>query len=147
VLEGGGTVVRATNLIGPGMSTNNVLADILGQLTQPGPVVLRALTPVRDYLWVDDVAALLTLVAEQQKGGVFNGASGRVVSVGELAELVLAAAKQSGRRLVETCPIDYNSRIELNITSTTQAFGWAPKTSLEVALQTLVNKDRPPTTS
>lgn len=146
VLAAGGTVVRATNLIGPRMAPDNVLADILGQLTNSGPLVLRALTPVRDYLWVDDIAILLVLAAEQQKSGVFNAASGQAVSVAELAKLVLVKAKQSDRPLVETCPVGYTSTIKLDIASTIQAFDWIPQTSLEAAVQDLVNINKQTTT-
>lgn len=141
VLAQGGTVLRATNLIGPGMAAANVLADILGQLDRSEPLALRALRPVRDYLWVEDAAALLVRAAELQKGGVFNAASGRDVSVRELASLALVATGQGSRPVVETLPVGDNSIIKLDIASTTRAFGWAPRTSLEDALRILVQTD------
>ncbi len=141
VLAQGGTVLRATNLIGPGMAADNVLADILRQLDRSEPLALRALSPVRDYLWVDDAATLLVRAAELQKGGVFNAASGRDVSVRELALLALVAAGQDCRPLMETRPVGDNSTIKLDIASTIWAFDWTPRTSLEDALKILVQTD------
>ena len=141
VLAEGGTVLRSTNLIGPGMAADNVLADILGQLDRTGPLVLRSLAPVRDYLWIEDAAELVVRAAGRQKGGIFNAASGRVVSVAELAKLVLATARQSSRPVVETRPVSDNSMIKLDIASTTRAFGWVPQTTLEAAMQILIHNE------
>jgi len=141
VLAEGGTVLRSTNLIGRGMAADNVLADILGQLDRTGPLVLRALTPVRDYLWIEDAAELVVRAAGRQKGGIFNAASGRVVSVADLAKLVLATARQCHRPLEETQPVSDNSMIKLDIASTTQAFDWVPQTTLEAAVQILIQNN------
>lgn len=138
VLAEGGTVFRATNLIGPGMATQNVLADILRQLGGVGPLTLRALKPIRDYLWVEDAAALIVQAVRLQKNGVFNAASGRGVSVLELATLALDAAGEIGRAIVETRPVSDNYITKLDIELTTHTFDWLPKTSLEAALKILL---------
>ena len=56
VLEANGIVVRLSNVIGPAMSPYNVISDILKQLPLDGPITVRNDIPVRDFVWIDDVA-------------------------------------------------------------------------------------------
>ena len=48
--------MRLANVYGPGMAANNVMSDILGQVPGDGPLVVRDIAPVRDYLWIEDAA-------------------------------------------------------------------------------------------
>ncbi len=130
VLGSGGTVLRLANIYGPGLSRGTILADLLAQLDAVGPIRVRNAGSERDYLWVDDAAAGLLAAAARQVGGVFNLASGRTVSVRELAERVLKAAGQPDR-LVESNAESFHSRISLDIADTIQKLVWRPRTSLE----------------
>jgi nucleoside-diphosphate-sugar epimerase len=141
VLAADGTVLRLANIYGPGLSRSTILADLLAQLDTQGPLHVRNAGPERDYLWVDDAAAGLLAAAARQAGGVFNLATGRDVSVRELAELVLTAAGQPGRP-VESATKPSRSRISVDIADTVKEFGWQPRTSLEEGIRRLVSSHR-----
>jgi dTDP-L-rhamnose 4-epimerase len=103
------TVVRPQNVIGPGQALHNpytgVLAAFLAMLRED-----RSLTvygdghQTRDFVHVDDVAALLThLVAHPPGPGgplVLNSGTGVRTSLVELAELASAAAPLASRGVV-----------------------------------------------
>jgi UDP-glucose 4-epimerase len=142
VLARGGVVARLGNVIGPGMHEGTVVSDILDQLDRDGPLIVRDVGPVRDYVWVDDVADALAAMALGRAAGAFNVGSGRSVSVGELAKRALALAGQPDREVVGRGPAS-KSHLALDIAQTTEAFGWRPRTSLDDALRRLIAGRRP----
>lgn len=141
VLTAGGTVLRLSNIYGPGLSQGTILDDLMAQLNTAGPLRVRNAGPERDYLWVGDAAAGLLAAASRQAGGVFNLASGRTVSVRELAEQVLAAAGQLGRP-VDSLAAPSPSRIAVDIADTIRMLNWQPRTSLEDGIDHLVTSYR-----
>jgi UDP-glucose 4-epimerase len=136
--QAGATTVRLANLYGPGMAPNNVLADILRQIPGTGPLKLRDLAPVRDFLWIDDAARCLAAACGARPGGVLNAGTGRGVSVAELARLALQAAGESSRAVVAERDGGRASTLILDISSTRAALGWAPRVALEQGLATLI---------
>ncbi len=141
VLDVGGTVLRLANIYGPGQSRGTIVADLLAQLHAEGPLRVRNEGPERDYLWVDDAAAGLLAAAVRQVGGVFNLASGRIVSVRELAQRILGAAGQPSRS-VESAAEPSHSRIAVDITDTIKNFGWQPRMPLTDGICQLVGIHR-----
>ena len=84
--------VRPFNTYGPRQSARAVIPTIVGQLaTGAGQVRLGSLTPVRDLTYVQDTAAGFMAVAESDGtvGEVVNLGTGRGISIGELAELII----------------------------------------------------------
>ncbi len=116
-------VARLSNVYGVGMSTVNVLSDVLRQVGQAGPVRLRDLAPVRDYVHVGDVARALALLCVRDVSGVFNVSSGVGTSVLELARAVLAAAGEP-ERAVEGTSSTTPSRLVLAAGAVEAAVGW-----------------------
>ena len=72
ILRAGGSVVRLTNVVGPGMAPNNVLSDILTQLSETGSVVMQNSKPIRDFVWLYDVIEALILMIQKRVSGVYN---------------------------------------------------------------------------
>lgn len=141
VVARGGVAGRFANLIGPGMSPNTVLSDILAQLGRPQPLTVRDGGPVRDFLWIDDAAAAVgaAVAAPLQvvAGRIFNIGSGRGVGVRALAEMVLAHTGETSREVVSQRPDTTASRLVLDIAETTEYLGWAPRVGLGSALDIL----------
>jgi UDP-glucose 4-epimerase len=140
VLAAGGTVARLANVYGPGMAPNNVLADILRQIPGEGPLTLRALAPVRDYLWIDDAAAGLAALATAREAGAFNLGTGIGTSVGELARKALVTAGQSGRPVVASEASDPASHLVLDVADTAARVGWSPAVALDDGLRRLMDR-------
>jgi UDP-glucose 4-epimerase len=139
VLGQEGVVVRLSNLYGPGMSSENVVSAVLRQIPGEGPVRVRDCTPIRDYVWIDDAADALATMALARPRGVYNVGTGCGTSVGQLAEAALDIAGESDRPILETSPSGRSSQLVLDVTLTTEAFGWRPRTALRDGLTILMN--------
>jgi UDP-glucose 4-epimerase len=84
-------VLRPFSIYGPGQSSSSVLGTIIGHVAAHRPVVLHDLRPVRDYVWINDVASAVLLagfVTLNEPWRAFNVASGRGASVQEVASFV-----------------------------------------------------------
>jgi UDP-glucose 4-epimerase len=142
VLASGGIVVRLGNIYGPGMSAENVFSHILGQLNLRGAVTLQDTSPIRDFIWVEDVAEVIVKMAMQQTQGLFNVGTGIGTSVGELARIFLAEAKQSHRKIVSTQSEAEPSCIVLDITKTQEYFHWHPSVLLNEGIRRLIRSHK-----
>jgi nucleoside-diphosphate-sugar epimerase len=141
-LERGGGVVRLTNVYGSGMASNNVLADILSQVPGSGPLRVRDTSPVRDYLWVGDAARGIADAAQQRLRGTIDLGTGKGVSVGELAQLVLAITGEAGRPVIATAPQSERSELIVDTAPAVRRLGWKAATGLEQGLAALMNRTR-----
>lgn len=135
VLDSGGCVVRLANLFGVGMSTNNVMSDIIAQIPGEGPLRVRDDTPIRDFLSVSDVVSALNQIVKRDIAGIVNVGSGIATSINTLAKLLLATAGQEDREIVATKPSNRRSKIVLDISETVKAIDWVPSPSLQEQLK------------
>jgi len=138
VLEHGGVVARLANLYGPGMAAGNVLNHILGQLGSDRTITVYALEPVRDFLWVEDAALAMSAMINGRTSGVFNVGSGRGTSIRELVDLAQEAA-ETCQSVAAVHTLDRPSHLVLDIATTTQTFGWAPRTRMGEGVRKMVN--------
>jgi UDP-glucose 4-epimerase len=137
-----GIVARLSNLFGPGMSEDNVISTILGQIPGAGPVRVRDTSPVRDFLWVEDAADALVRMATGTANGVFNVGTGIANSVGDVARLSLRVAGQPDRRVVSTQAGAGISYLVLDISDTISTWQWSPATILEEGIGRLLGATR-----
>jgi len=137
-----GVIARISNLYGVGMSTENVVSKIIQQVRCAGEVKVWNDKPIRDFLWVDDAVNALVEMALGKVKGIYNVASGRSVSIGELIDAALLSSgvdKQYTRTLTKST--DAYSAIFLDISDTFDSFGWAPKMKLEDGIKRLLNNE------
>lgn len=137
VLENNGTVVRITNTYGPGMSELNIFADILRQLDTE-VVTLREATPIRDYLWIEDLVEGLYAIGKLKTSEIYNLASGWSISCEELCKLILKTAGKPHKKIQFLLP-PRTSVINLDITKTQKVFNWSPKHSLKEGITKLLD--------
>jgi UDP-glucose 4-epimerase len=142
VLAAGGTALRCSNLYGPGLARQSVLGDILSQLGREGPVRLRDLSPVRDFLYVDDAADAFLAAATQLHAGAFNVGAGVGTNVETLARKLLAAAGEPDRAIVAGEPQGRASTLILDPALWMSTSGWRPETGLDEGLEKLVRSQR-----
>jgi GDP-4-dehydro-6-deoxy-D-mannose reductase len=139
----GAVIVRSFNLIGPGQAPNFALASWARQLAairrgEQEPVLkVGDLSTARDFTHVDDGAAAYRLLAEKgERGGVYNLASGRAVSMREILDRLLALAgvrPEVREGAIEPRP--YDIPFFSGDAGRLRALGWQPRRSLDDALQ------------
>ena len=143
--------VRPFNHVGPGQSPDFLLPTLVQQLArieagQSEPSLkLGNLSSVRDFTDVRDVVqAYPKLLREGKSGEVYNLASGRGVSVGELVELVLARAQREVELVNEPARTRKTDIPELvgNADKARTAVGWQPTIALETTLDEMLAYER-----
>lgn len=136
----GGAAIRLTNVYGPGMSAANVMSRVLTQIPGSGPLEVRDLAPVRDFLWIEDAAAGFAAMALAPGAcGIFNLGTGVGTSVGQVAGLALEAAGERHRELRQTAPPAPASTLIVDASRTTDACGWTPRVSIRDGVERLVS--------
>lgn len=135
-------VLRPMNVYGPGMGNGNIIDLILSQAQRESKVVLRDLSPRRDYLHVDDLCqAVSRIVASPLVGGYFVYNLGTGVSQSVL-DIVSKTQVALGRRLevVETGEARINEIRDCyaDISLFSDRFGWTPTISFEEGLRMLL---------
>ncbi len=90
--------LRPSNIYGPDQMTDTVVTTLLRQLRATDEVALRALHPVRDYIYVRDAVDALLAAAlrpDLPPGRTLNISSGTGYSVRQLAEAAIAAVQRT----------------------------------------------------
>ena len=135
--------LRLTNTYGPGMRIKDARQTFVGiwirRLIEGEPFEVWGGEQLRDFNYVEDVvdAFLLAAADEKPNGGIFNLGSDEVVSLKELAELMVGivdGSKYTIRKFPEDRKKidigDYYSKYNL----ITQVLGWKPRTVLRDGL-------------
>ena len=142
------TVLRLTNTYGPHMRIKDARQTFVGiwlrRLLEGQPFEVWGGDQLRDFTYVDDcVAALLAAATSPNaRGKVYNIGGDKVVSLKELAD-ILIAVHGSGSYHLKEFPADrkkidigdYYSQDEL----IRQELGWAPQVPLETGLATTLH--------
>ena len=86
------TTLRPFNTYGPRQSLRAVIPTIIAQALAGDEVRLGSLAPRRDLTFVSDTAQAFIAVAEHETtiGQTLNAGSGKAISIGELAELIIS---------------------------------------------------------
>ncbi len=137
--------VRPFNTYGPRQSTRAIIPTIITQALTQAELKLGSLTPTRDLNFVEDTARGFIKAAEAEAviGEVVNLGTGRDISIGDLAELILSI---SGKEL----PIHSEdqrvrpgkSEVQRLLADNSKArklLGWEPELSLEEGLKRCVD--------
>jgi NAD dependent epimerase/dehydratase len=141
--------VRPFNTFGPRQSSRAIIPTIMGQLASGAPRLrLGALDPIRDLNFVTDTVAGFVHLAQADGvvGQEFNVGSGVGVSIGELAQRIMAIA---GCEVPIDCEAprmrpEKSEVMELRCDSARiRATGWRPQVALDEGLrrtwQTIAN--------
>lgn len=143
ISRAGGTSLRMTNLYGPGMHDTTVISKILCQIPGTGCLRLEDLSPIRDFLWIEDAVRCLVAALQIMPGGVFNVGSGCGVAVGDVAQLALELAGERSRDVVgdedASLPI---SCLILDIQKTKTMLHWSPEIDIRAGLSLLLNQKK-----
>jgi nucleoside-diphosphate-sugar epimerase len=130
-------VVRLSNVVGLGDRSQNFLPSILGEARQMGAVTIRsAPDSEKDYVALDDVTALLEVIALHGRHRIYNVASGRNVSNRLIAELL---RRHTGAEVTFASNPPLVSFPPIAVDRVTREFG-APPTPFESVFSQIVQE-------
>jgi UDP-glucose 4-epimerase len=136
---------RMFSVYGPGQNLadlkQGMVSIYLAFLLRGEPLAVRgSLKRVRDFVYIDDVAAAWRLAVENPVSGIFNLGSGRPTEVRTLIAELLAACGLDANypiRQLEPTPGDQFT-VWADVTAIREALGWEPKTSLREGIARMV---------
>lgn len=140
--------LRPFNTFGPRQSNRAVIPTVIGQLAAGASEIrLGALTPTRDFTYVDDTVSAFVTVgsapAADVVGQVFNAGNGQEISIGDLTVLI-------GELMGRTVPVVQDQarhrpsasevmRLVCDSTKLRRVTGWQPSHSLEAGLKRTID--------
>ena len=139
------TTIRPFNTFGPRQSTRAVIPAIITQALTSNSVKLGSLTPVRDLTYVADTVQGFIKFADSKKtvGKTINTGSGRGVTIGELADIIIRQVNPDAKIICEQERIrpDKSEVMELLCDNrlAKDLAGWGPKYSLEEGLSLTID--------
>ncbi len=134
-------IIRPFNTYGPRQSARAVIPTIIGQALKGGDVRLGSLTPTRDLNFVSDTVDGFVRVANSPEavGQVINCGSGREITIGDLAALILRLIGSDSRIVCEEQRVrPEKSEVERLLCNADKALalaGWRPQVPLEEGLR------------
>jgi UDP-glucuronate decarboxylase len=136
-------VARIFNTYGPRMRADDgrVVSNVICQALAGEDITIYGDgSQTRSFCYVSDlVDGFLRLMAYQGPfPGAVNLGNPVELTVGDLAEKVLAMTGSSSRLVTRPLPVDDPRRRRPDITRAKQILGWSPRTSLEVGLKATI---------
>ncbi len=134
------TWLRLFYQYGPFEREQRLVPALIGALLRDRPVPLTPGEQIRDFLYVEDVAAAVWAIASTHAAGVFNIGSGQPLTVRELA---LTIGDMLGRReLIQVGAQAYRDGEAMFLCANNQrlrSLGWQPQFTLEAGLATTID--------
>jgi NAD dependent epimerase/dehydratase len=134
------TIIRPFNTFGPRQSTRAVIPTIITQALTSDKIRLGSLTPVRDLTYVADTVEGFIKIAESKKttGKTINTGSGRGITIGELADLIIKHINPKVTIVKEKVRVRPEKSEVMQLLCNNQLAwdlaGWQPKYTLEEGL-------------
>lgn len=134
------TTLRPFNTYGPRQSARAVIPTIISQALAAKEIRLGSLTPLRDLNFVGDTVSgfLAAAQCDAAVGQVVSVGSGKAVSIGELAKLILRLLGSDKPIITEPERVRPEASEVMTLLcdrrKAEQLMGWTPRTSLEQGL-------------
>tara|TARA_B100000886_G_C20406116_1_gene484866 strand:- start:243 stop:1043 length:801 start_codon:yes stop_codon:yes gene_type:complete len=140
ILEYGGTILRMTNLYGPYMSDVNIFSDIIKQLNNQS-ITLKNPNAIRDFLWIDDAVEAIILAIKKTPGGIYNIASGKLISVEEIVKHFLKIHSNGIKNIISTQKNENDYFSAIDIEKTKLDLNWKPNFTIQTGIKKLLKND------
>lgn len=136
------TVVRYSNVYGPGQHASNPYCGVVGKFFESAiagraPQIHGDGEQTRDYTFIDDVvdATLRAAISPKAEGQVYNVATGRETTVNQIARMIIDVVNADlVPTHVDRRDIDNIRRRVLNIEKIRRELRWVPSTAIEHGL-------------
>jgi NAD dependent epimerase/dehydratase len=135
------TILRPFNTYGPRQSLRAVIPTVMAQALAGGEIRIGSSTPLRDFTYVADTARAFMAAAGAPGpvGTTFNAGSGRSITVGALAQLILQVVGCDGPLVCEQTRVRPQAsevgELQCDATRLRAASGWTPEIGLREGLE------------
>ena len=136
------TILRPFNTYGPRQSARAVIPTIITQIAAGADEIrLGALTPRRDFTFVEDMVRAFAMASEKDNlnGEVINIGTGEDIAVGEITEKISGLMQKPVKIIEDPERVrPENSEVQRLVCDRTKAerlLGWRPETSLDDGLK------------
>ena len=125
-------IVRPTNVYGPNQSSEFLIPHVISQIqSESDSIVLRNLSSIRDYIFIEDMLEGTQRIAHSgKKGETYNLGTSTATSVEQVVSAAQAVWGTDKRVLVRGAPF---ARVDYAVTDTRklqQDLGWSPSISV-----------------
>lgn len=137
-------VARLGNIYGADASPHSVCAILLRQALQKEPLNVQTLRPIRDFIYVQDIAAGLMRLADYQprnRFDLFNLSTGIATSIEQLAKTICHLTGHNPKIQVNHPDFEGTPpRLILDASKMTRELGWSVSWSLESGLRETIQQ-------
>lgn len=134
--------LRLFSSYGPNDRPGSLMSLLIKTLLAGKPMSLSKCEQVWDYVYVKDIADLISLIAKDLRvGGVFNLGGDDARPLKEVVLKIKEVIGGEGGLRFGDIPYGHttNMHLEADISKLKKAYGWAPKTSLEDGLRETIS--------
>ncbi len=139
VISAGGTVARLSNVISD-TARKGVIIEIIEQLNRGNMIRLIDSSPVRDFIFIDDIISCFRRMESMKKNGIFNIGTGFGTSILDLTNLL--ADLMNKKITISSKSKRSESNLVLDIKETEECFNWKPEYSLNDSLKKILEKNK-----
>lgn len=136
--------IRPFNSYGPRQSARAIIPTLITQSLASQEIRLGNTEALRDFTFVTDTVAGFMAAAESQEaiGKVINVGSGREISIGELAQLIIKITQSSAKLMIDEKRVRPSrsevTRLLADNHLAKETLGWEPRVSLEEGIERTV---------
>ena len=131
------TIVRPFNIYGPGQASHFLIPKLLRQAVSVDypDFLVDDIRPKRDYLFIDDLIALLVTLMDRRITSTFNAGSGYSIGIAEIVKSINSLL-QTNKKLISRENIRTSEVLDVfaDISKARNETGWHPTVPLEVGL-------------
>lgn len=135
------TIVRPFNIYGVGQNENFLIPFIIDQALKEDKIVLKDLSPKRDYLFAEDlIDGLVKSMNSELSYAIFNFGSGKSYSVREVVDTIqeILGTSKEVVDLGQTRPNEIMDTVA-DVSRAKEQINWEPSHSLKEGLTKIVN--------
>lgn len=138
------TIVRPFNLYGPRQDARFLIPSLIRQALDPALEAIHVADarPKRDYLYIDDLVALLVATLTSDAPGTYNAGSGTSTSIGELVAIINRVTRQNKALVSEgqQRPQEVMD-VVADVSRAAARLGWRPQVSLEAGIAAMADSN------
>jgi nucleoside-diphosphate-sugar epimerase len=136
------TTFRLFTPYGSGMQKGRLVRTVIEKALANEPIPLTEKSIARDFIYVDDICALLiegALSGKEHAGEIFNLGTGTKTTLEKLVAVVLEKTHSKSIPEWGALPrVSYDADWQADMTKTFTAFQWRPKVGLEAGIEKTV---------